>query len=368
MSSATASAAPTVLGNRIAALMQLARNAEPEARAHLYNSVAELVVARGEQLTDHERSLVRQILAMLTRQVETQVRRALALRLADRPDAPHDLILMLANDAITVAEPVIIASPVLTESDLVLIIRHATSAHQHLVARRPEIGPRVSEALIEHGNDNVLATLLGNETAVIPDQALRMLLNRAAVNPKLQPALVHRDDLPADILSALYRMVSGALRDHLQSQYGSESALIRSALPDALDDAQLPGNDLHDEDALAAQLVEKLQRGKTLGPSFLMKALSQNQKPVFVHGLARLLGATPETVRRIIDFADVRPLALAARAINIDRSAFINMRNLLKGGDTAALDVSQKMFLDEVFLRMTAQDAAHRLQRSGILR
>jgi uncharacterized protein (DUF2336 family) len=357
-----------MISDRVAALMHLARRAEPESRANLYNSVAELVVARGDRLNDHERTLVRQILALLTRQVETAVRRALALRLAERPDAPHDLILMLANDSISVAEPIIAASPILTDADLVLIIRHASSAHQHVVARRPAIGARVSEALIEHGNDNVLGALLANQSAVIPLESLRLLLNRAALNVSLRPALVTREDLPDEILEPLYQMVSGALRAHLAANYDLDPALIDDTLPGALADARQAVLDVADDnEAHALNLVDKLDRAKTLGPGFLVKALNEGQKSIFIHGFARLLKSNAEALRRLVALDDPRALALATRAINIDRRVFLDIYKVLRPDKTMTFDASQKTFLDEVFIRMSAQDAAQRLSRGGLL-
>jgi uncharacterized protein (DUF2336 family) len=357
--------AANTVSDRVTALMQLAHKAEPESRAYLYNSVADLMVARGDRLNNHERTLVRQILALLTRQVETAVRRALALRLAERSDAPHDLILMLANDSIAVAEPVISSSPVLTDADLILIIRHASSAHRHIVARRPAIGARVSEALIEHGNDNVLAALLSNQSAMIPVEALRLLLNRAALNTTLQPALVERADLPPEILDPLYKMVSGVLKAHLQAHYAIQSSVIDKALPEAIADARAGAPD--DSEAHAVRLIDKLDRARTLGPSFLVKALNEGQSAIFFHAFARLLKSNAECVRKLVALDDPRALALATRAVNIDRSVFLDIYRQLRPDKPQTLDASQKSFLDEVFIRMSAQDAVQRLSRGGLL-
>src|SRR5215813_11399894 len=98
MPQAVQATAQTHVGDRIAALLRLARRDEPEARGALYNSVADLLISRHGRLTPEERELAQQVLILLTQRVETEIRRALALRLAERADAPHELVLMLAHD------------------------------------------------------------------------------------------------------------------------------------------------------------------------------------------------------------------------------------------------------------------------------
>ena len=64
--------------------------------------------------------LIRDILRRLTRDVEMAIRVALAQRLSEDTTAPHDLILLLVDDTIEVARPLIQHSPLLTEETDVL--------------------------------------------------------------------------------------------------------------------------------------------------------------------------------------------------------------------------------------------------------
>ena len=60
-----------------------------------------------------------------------------AERFAAAPDAPHQLIRRLANDeAEDVAQPVLRASPVLTEADLIQVIRSRGQGHIRAVSQR----------------------------------------------------------------------------------------------------------------------------------------------------------------------------------------------------------------------------------------
>ena len=98
-------------------LAQLAMNPQSGAsREEIYLAVASLYRIQGAGLNQRERELMREILRRLTRDVEMAIRIALAQRLAEDTTAPHDLILLLVDDTIEVARPLIINSPLLTES------------------------------------------------------------------------------------------------------------------------------------------------------------------------------------------------------------------------------------------------------------
>src|SRR3546814_17980660 len=57
---------------------------------------------------------------------ERDIRRDLAARFADNPLVPNDLVVMLANDDIAIAEPILRRSSVLQDEELIGVIRYRT--------------------------------------------------------------------------------------------------------------------------------------------------------------------------------------------------------------------------------------------------
>src|SRR3569833_83562 len=108
-------------------------------REEIYLAVASLYRIQGAGLNQRERELMRDILRRLTRDVEMAIRVALAQRLSEDTTAPHDLILLLVDDSIEVARPLILHSPLLTEADVLRLIAQAGRGHQEAVAARPHI-------------------------------------------------------------------------------------------------------------------------------------------------------------------------------------------------------------------------------------
>ncbi len=160
--------------------------------------------------------LRRETLATLTALAEDEavrVRVTIAEAVKDLPDAPRALILRLARDnAVMVCEPVIRFSPMLTTEDLVALVASAPSPGTRLaVARRPEIGPDIADALVASDSEDVITALLLNGSAQIREQALDVLAERSADYPAWHEPLIRRPVLPDRAVQALSRIVA----DHL---------------------------------------------------------------------------------------------------------------------------------------------------------
>src|ERR1700759_1112530 len=98
-------------------LAQLAANPGNVNRSELFLAVASLYRVQGTYLNPRERELMNEILRRLTHDVEMAIRISLAERLADDAAAPHDLIVLLADDSIEVARPLLLRSPLISDDD-----------------------------------------------------------------------------------------------------------------------------------------------------------------------------------------------------------------------------------------------------------
>ena len=148
----------------LAKLFDMARDRSPSGRRALADKVGDFYFA-GHDLSKREHDLVIDILRQVIRDAEMDVRLGLAERLAVHAQAPHDLIVTLANDRIEIAEPILLRSDVLQDADLIDIIRRHTEAYQVAVAKRLAVSATVSDVLIEIGSIQVAETLLGNQGA-----------------------------------------------------------------------------------------------------------------------------------------------------------------------------------------------------------
>src|SRR5579885_3004064 len=133
----------------------------------IYLGVASLFEQQESLFSQRERELAADILKRLSKEVEMSIRIALAERVADDPKAPHELVLLLVDDRIEVARPILARSPVLSDQDLIRIITPGSFDHQIAIAERHSIGVSVSAALARGACEAAVLALLRNPTAAI---------------------------------------------------------------------------------------------------------------------------------------------------------------------------------------------------------
>lgn len=177
------------------------------------------------RLTDRERAVAIEVFKCLARDLEIEVRRALAEHIKSTHLLPHDIALQLASDIASVAAPVLQSSPVLTDDDLVAIIGDGDAAKQRAIAGRATVGEAVSGALVDTGVKSVIEILLANDGAAISDDSYKSLLDSFADDATIQGLLVERPVLPFAVKERLICLVSSALRARLT---------VKHEIPDAL--------------------------------------------------------------------------------------------------------------------------------------
>ena len=349
-------------------LAQLAMNPQGQgaSREEIYLAVASLYRIQGAGLNERERELMREILRRLTLDVEMAIRIALAQRLADDTTAPHDLILLLVDDRIEVARPLILNSPLLTETDVLKLIASCDAAHQAVVAARPHIGVPVTDALAKSDNESVLMALVRNATAKISDSGYRTLVEKSRALTGLQEPLVRRPDLPPQLATSMCDWVSDALKTFITTNYRMAPKSVTVALNEATRMVKIPAPSKEAPAESAQKLIDKLAASGQLKTGFLMRVLSQGQMDLFDLAFSRLLEIDAASFRTIFYSGGARIVALACRGVGIDRAVFATVFNLSRQarGQQTALAPADFEIVDSVFSSTTRQTALDELRGS----
>jgi uncharacterized protein (DUF2336 family) len=215
----------------------LAQDAVASIRISLARKLAAQAADLAKGAADRRVRLAWDALLLLAQDLRNEVRHAVADTLADLPDAPHDLVLALARDAVLlVCEPLIRLSAILTEEDLLGLVREPPGAGSRTaVSRRLGLAEPVCEAVVESGDLAAMAALLRNPTARIPLGALGVLVELAGQHPSLQEPLLCRAALPEALLARLVALAA----DEVLSQWAARSdlqpeaaALLRTLMPE----------------------------------------------------------------------------------------------------------------------------------------
>lgn len=330
-------------------LLDLAKSRSPADRERLLLAVADLCEAGGAAEAMREaqvQALLSSIFLSLVVEAEREIRQRLAEKLAKAEWAPPALVNVLALDEIEIARPIIAASPVLQDHDLIRLLTDATIEHQIEVARRPRLAGPVVAAILKRSEPAVLAALAGNTTAELSVTDLARLVELSRQVSALRSPLSRHPKLTDELALKLYVWVGQALREAILERFRLDPKAVDEALAAAIAEAHagVDGRGLvvvareDEREAMERRLIEKLHAAGQLRPAYLVRALREGRLSLFCITLATLGRFDAEHIRRAVDSDRPELLALACAAVGIDRSVFptiLQMVRQLNGGRPA---------------------------------
>jgi uncharacterized protein (DUF2336 family) len=320
---ATNAAAP------VKASLLLAEDENEDVRADLAERVGRLVPGLSQEQQAKAWRTVHQVLGLLARDQLPRVRRALSEALKSLPDAPHDIVLMLAKDPeATVASPVLEFSPVLTDEDLQAII-HASpmTAQLAAISRRINVGEEVSNAIVGTGNVDAITALLKNTSAQIREETLDAIIDAAPRQSAWHEPLVHRPALNARAALRIAEYVAESLiqklaeRTDLDAETTSSlGKIVREKL--RRDDSKTGLAPDDPDEALNADALRMADRqvdalassGKLSSMYVFNMAMDNGVTPLVVAALARLAALPTAAVVVIVRTTSAQGLMAVAWA------------------------------------------------------
>jgi uncharacterized protein (DUF2336 family) len=253
----------------------------------------------GTQLTEAELGLAHDIVRILARDVEVTVRAALSASLRGTSQLPHDVALRLANDVEAVALPIIGQSLILTDVDLVAIVRGGSALKQVAIADRPNIPESVSDALISHAEVAAVVALMRNATAQISENGLNHAVDRFVDSDDVMEGMVLRDRLPVTVAERLALAVSEQLRDHLVKHHELSPGLASDIVLRGRERAVLQLGRGASEPELQ-RLVSQMLRNGRLTPSLILRALCMGDVGFFEASFAAMAAVPVSNAQLLI--------------------------------------------------------------------
>ena len=159
---------------------RLLANPSAEVRAELAGKLGQEIT--GSDLAAGELVLAQDIVRLLARDVELAVRASLAQSLRHARHLPRDVALRMAEDVEAVALPILSDLLVLTDDDLVELVRLGSPRKQQSIAGRSVLSESVSDALIVHADEHAVAVLMANPTAQVSDASMNKAVDRFALS------------------------------------------------------------------------------------------------------------------------------------------------------------------------------------------
>jgi uncharacterized protein (DUF2336 family) len=296
-------------------LREIASGAKLPDTDDLVEVLGQACLAPNAKLEESETALLGDILRQLIRDVEMPVRRALADQLSDRDDAPHELILLLANDVIDVAYPLLAKSPMLRDQDLIAVVSRHARQHAIAVTKREKISAPVGDASVETGDPDVVVSLLQNDGANISEETMDGLVSDSESNNAYQGPLLSRKDLNLDMAMRMADWVGESLRGYIAERFNIADPNFDKAVSNAVLEAI--NSDIFDADADKVILDIK---GEEPGPR-LLHTLTHDNLILFKQIFEELCDVPSGWAEDSL-YCSSEALAIASKALRLDCEAF----------------------------------------------
>ena len=345
-------------------LIDLARDKSTQGRSQLVNAIGDLMDDSGRILSLQEKALMNDILKKLIQDVARPIRKALAEKLSQSPNAPQEVVHILGNDEFDIASPILLKSDLLTDEDLVEIVRHRTLSHRLAIAMRRTVSEVVCDALIATNSVDVIKTLLENNGAQISQATLAYLVDQSKSVDEFQEPLLRRKELDPELVKRMYVWVSAALRTFIVENFAVDTVEL-DVMMNAITNQQLAQVAEATEDDPAVSLARQLARRDGLAPDVLVQTIRRGEIPLFEAMMAELTNLKPGVVRKLMYEDGGEGFVIACRASNIDRANFTTLFLLLQRARThqAVADPYQLSRSLELFDRLKPETARKVVER-----
>jgi uncharacterized protein (DUF2336 family) len=306
------------------ALINLARDSTPEARAELAAATADRLLNDPNETSAAEVELFGAVLTMLYPFARQDVRERLSAALALADWAPPSLVREIARDNEQVALQMISFCPVLDDEGLVDIVRTCGLEHRKTVASRDNISETVSHELVDLNDVRVLAPLIDNATARLASEDFQQALNIASDRPDIVDAMAMRPDLPASLVANAYAVASKDARESISSRLPAQlsarlSRLADIVCADAIEVAQEA--EKSQEDLAASRAAAGKPATQLPSPGALLGVLMRGDRKAFLRGIAVLTGVPGAAFNKRMRHPDVEFIATFCKAAGYEQAS-----------------------------------------------
>lgn len=224
----------------------LAQDDDDRVRSDVAGKIATSDIAPVGDEQNNVYRVTMQALEILASDQLVRVRQILSESLKDNSGAPRHVIERLAVDKeISVSGPVLEHSPVLTDEFLIGVLNsEPVQGALKAISRRVALGEEVADAIVNTGDAEAVAELLGNDSAQIREETLDRIVDQAPGQPLWHGPLVSRAHLHTGAARRIAEIVSGPLLIELKKHADLDDEAL--AAIDVVIQRRLDGNGIED--------------------------------------------------------------------------------------------------------------------------
>ncbi|WP_188912325.1 DUF2336 domain-containing protein [Salinarimonas ramus] len=306
-------------------------NGDPSRRVETLRRMTDLFIEQAPHLADLHVAVFDEVILRLARGIEFRVRVELSERLADMINAPQGVLRDLAlDDEIAVARPVLERAARLDEDDLARVAALKSQEHLLALSRRASLSERITDILVDRGDERVVSAVAGNEGALLSERSLVALVEKARGDEDLQTQLEARASLGNEQLRQLVAIARekarATMRDSLArlDGFSFDTAAFDDAVDGAAEDLARTSSykALVDDFADAARIVSECAGSGALDEETIAAWVREGRIEDALAAIAHLAQVPTPVVARAYHSNHYDPLLFFLRSLRFGWATF----------------------------------------------
>lgn len=348
----------TSLQSKAKELLALARDPSASARTALVSGLYDLSHADSDLPTGESGMAVDLVMTIIER-AETTVRQQLSERLARDPKAPKNLVLALARDHdVSVAYPVLVESAVLSDDELIELLRDSPAEHRLGTLQRETLSESVASVAVGTGDPSVMRWLVENPGAQISHEDMETIVQAAQVEPELQKPLINRPDLPTDLAKKMHAYLPEELRQEILDRHPIDSLTLDKT--PARPTNVTPSAEL---ERRALGLALDMRRDGQLTIELMIRTMRAGKLIDFEALLARFCRISLGAAQQILASQAGDAFALSLKACGVSKANFATLFLLARKSRDPGAEMSSALArASEAYDRLSVAEAKTRLE------
>lgn len=346
-----------VANTLIPGLEDIVKNGDPKRHEEAVRKVSDLFLRGASRFRPSHIDLFDGVFATLVPKTDAEARSALAEQMAGLVNAPPQLVsLLVHDDEVLIAGPLLRRSPILDDVTLIDIARQQGQAHLLAISDRSTLGTGLTDVIVRRGDRDVVRRVAGNAGAAFSEAGYSGLIRKAGEDGVLAVTVGQRGDIAPEQLKSLLAQSPEAVRRRLFDSAGVEQrVLITRAMQEV---AGTPKHLSMSRDFATAQRnVYKLQQAAELNEGALLRFARAHLYEETAAALAALSGVRIGTIDQLLKGERDDPMLILGKSIGISWATVRALMSLRLGPTRTAAphDIAEARQNFERLVPATAQ-------------
>jgi uncharacterized protein (DUF2336 family) len=330
---------------------------DPARRQDTLRRLTNLFLEQEEQLQEDHVEVFDEVILRLSRDLERRARQELSEKLSAVGKAPRKVVRSLAFDLDSrIARPVLEHSSRLDEDDLVMIARARGQEHLLAISKRNTLSERVTDVLVNRGDQIVVRSVAGNEGAHFSEDGFEQLIDKSQADIELQDKLQLRHDIPPRQMQRFVEIAQERVRRSLQNELGDDAAsVVQAAVAGAASALNTGRNAIAYEPFEEAQrTVDARANAGPIGEEEVLNWVRSGRIDAALAALAHLAAVPVQFVDRAYRSPHYDPLLFIVRSLRFGWGTFKALLTA-KSGEPPSADMLRGAF--EAFQKLSVSTA-----------